>query len=183
MNTRPVTNDEIAYRDGYVRGKSAEQLEHERRRAAEARVYEDNARLRADNGVSTGLVLGLVLAAVAAVVGGIAYVYSDAGNEPTITTPAPTSTTPQPANNQRTIIQRTIERTREVVPVPTPAQPPEINVELNNPVQPAPNPAPVNPAPANPAPTNQAPVSPAPAEPAQPQANPNQVPNQNPQSP
>ncbi len=154
INTRPVTNDEVAYRDGYVRGKSAEQIEQDRLRATDARVYEENARVRADNGVSAGLLLGLVLAAVAAVVGGAIYVYTaDQG----AVTPTPEATTPQPANNDTTIIQRTIERTREVVPVPSNVQtPPPVNVEITTPAAPAPAPA---------APTSEA----APTEPAQPE--------------
>lgn len=154
VNARPVTKDEVAYRDGYVRGKSAEQLEQERRRAADARVYEANARARADDGVSIGLVMGLVLAAVAAVLGGALYFYN--ADQGTVT-PAPETTTPQPgtpqpvapppatpqsSNNDTTIIQRTIERTREVVPVPSNVQTPPANVEINPPAEPAPQTAP-----------------------------------------
>ncbi|WP_035985924.1 hypothetical protein [Leptolyngbya sp. KIOST-1] len=152
INTRPVTNDEVAYRNGYVRGKSAEQLEQERRRATEARIYEENARLRSDNGVSAGLILGLALAALAAVIGGLIYVYSEETN-PGAVTPTPEATSPEPATNETTIIERTIERTQEVIPSPAPVQTPEVNVELNTPA-----PAPAQPEPA----TNQA--QPAPAE-------------------
>ncbi|MBD2105840.1 hypothetical protein [Nodosilinea sp. FACHB-13] len=153
INARPATPDEVAYRDGYVSGKSTEQLEQERRRTEEARIYEENARLRADNGISTGLILGMVLAAVAAIVGAVAYVYSDANDGriiPVPQAPAPEAPAPEPTN-ETTIIERTIERTQEAVPVPTapapsapaPAvQPPDINVELNNPVAPAPSEAP-----------------------------------------
>ncbi|WOD38243.1 hypothetical protein [Nodosilinea sp. E11] len=148
VNTRPATQNEIAYRDGYVRGKSAEQLERDRRRAAEARVYEENARLRADNGVSTGVVLGFILAAIAAIFGGVLYLYNnEAGTgqgttNPTPATTTPATTAPEPPTNETTIIERTIERTQEVVPAPSSAEPPQINVELNNPFQPgtAPNP-------------------------------------------
>ncbi|MBE9160708.1 hypothetical protein IQ265_28370 [Nodosilinea sp. LEGE 06152] len=161
INARPVTNDEIAYRDGYVRGKSTQQLEQERRRAAEARIYEENARLREDSGVSTGLILGLTLAALAAVIGGLIYVYSEENATPGVTNPTPEAVTPEPANNETTIIERTIERTQEVVPAPSSVQPPEVNVELNNPVQ-APAPAPAQPE--------------APAAPVQPEAGANQAP-------
>ncbi|PZO40403.1 MAG: hypothetical protein DCF17_11925, partial [Shackletoniella antarctica] len=82
VNSRPVTQDEIAYRDGYVQGKSADQLEEDRRRAAQARAYEENARLRADNGVSTGVILGLILAVVAAVFGGVFYLYNNDSQSP-----------------------------------------------------------------------------------------------------
>ncbi|MGB3310723.1 MAG: hypothetical protein WBG32_10770 [Nodosilinea sp.] len=155
INARPVTNDEIAYRDGYVRGKSAEQLEQERRRAAEARLYEENARLKADSGASAGLILGLALAALAAVVGGLIYVYLD-DTAPDTAVPTPEAVTPEPAN-ETTIIERTVERTQEVIPAPSSAQPPDINVELNTP-EPAPAPAP------------------APAAPVQPEASPDAAP-------
>lgn len=139
VNTRPVTNDEVAYRDGYVRGKVAEQSEQDRRRALDARIYEENARLRADNGVSTGLILGLVLAAVAAVVGGLLYVYSDANTGGVAT---PEAVSPQPTN-ETTIIERTVERTQEVVPAPSEVTLPEVNVDVTPPPaaeQPAPAP-------------------------------------------
>ncbi len=171
INARPVTPDEVAYRDGYVSGKSADQLEQERRRADEARVHEENARLRADNGVSTGLILGLVLAAVAVVVGAVAYVYSDANDGAIISVPqapAPEAQTPEPPN-ETTIIERTIERTQEVVPAPSNTEPPEINVELNNPVQQAPSAPPAAPSAAPAAP------SAAPASQAQPEAEPTQA--------
>ncbi|MGG6238529.1 hypothetical protein ACQ4N7_07790 [Nodosilinea sp. AN01ver1] len=169
INTRPVTNDEIAYRDGYVRGKSAQQLEHERRLAAEARIREENARLREDNGVSAGLILGLALAALAAVIGGLIYVYSEENPVPGTANPTPEAVSPEPADNETTIIERTVERTQEVIPAPSSAQPPEINVELNNPVQSPPPAAPVQPE-----------ASEAPATPAQPEAEPNQTPVETP---
>jgi hypothetical protein len=158
VNARPVTRDEVAYRDGYVRGKSAEQLEQDRRRAADARMYEANARMRADNGVSTGLLMGLVLAAVAAVIGGALYVYNADQGTVTPTPEATTPATPQSSNNDTTIIQRTIERTREVVPAPSNVQVPPVNVEITNPSEPAPE--------AAPAPAPEA----APTAPAQPEA-------------
>jgi outer membrane biosynthesis protein TonB len=169
VNTRPATSDEVAYRNGYVRGKSVDQIERDRRLATDARIYEDNARRRTDNGISTGLVLGLVLASVAAVVGGLAYVYSTDTPDPApAETTTPEATTPPPTNNETTIIERTIERTQEVIP----AQPsPPVNVEVLPPPQPAPAPAP--------APVNQSPnpvPNQAPAESVQPQTSPNQAP-------
>jgi hypothetical protein len=129
VNTRPVTNNEVAYRDGYVRGKVAEQSEQDRRRALDARIYEENARLRSDNGVSTGLILGMVLAAVAAVIGGIVYVDSDAGNRGVV---PPEAVSPEPAN-ETTIIERTVERTQEVVPAPPEVTLPDVNVDVTPP--------------------------------------------------
>lgn len=159
VNARPVTRDELAYRDGYVRGKTAEQLQQERRRALNARMHEENARLQADNGVSTGLVLGLVLAAVAAVIGGILFVSSSGTTvTPVPEATTPEATTPEPTNNETTVIERTIERTQEVVPAapaPVNVEPPQIDVELTNPVEPAP----------------------APEGQAQPETDPNQVPS------
>jgi hypothetical protein len=97
-----------------------------------------------------------VLAAVAAVVGGALYVFN--ADQSTVA-PTPEATTPQPTNNDTTIIQRTIERTREVVPAPSNVQTPPVNVEITPPAQPAPETAPPQPAPEA-----------APVEPVQPEA-------------
>jgi hypothetical protein len=166
INARPATNDELAYRDAYVQGKVAEQREQDRRRALDARIYQENARLRADNGVSTGLVLGLVLAAVAAVIGGALYVYSDAGDGSIVAPVTPEATTPEPASDT-TIIERTIERTQEVVPAPSDITLPDVNVNVTPPPAPQPNPAPEAVEPTT------APVDGEPASPeAQPEAQP-----------
>ncbi|MGF1520271.1 MAG: hypothetical protein ACFCVB_21060 [Nodosilinea sp.] len=142
VNSRPVTPDEIAYRDGYVRGKSAEQLEADRRRAVAARRHEENARLRADNGVSTGVILGFVLAAVATIFGGVLYLYNNNDSQSPVD-PTPEATSPEPAH-ETTIIERTIERTQAVIPAPAPSrvEPPQIKVEVTPAPAPAPAPAP-----------------------------------------
>lgn len=170
VNSRPVTPDEVAYRDGYVQGKSAEQLEVDRRRAIDARRHEENARLRADNGVSTGVILGFVLAAIAAIFGGVLYLYNN-NDSPSPIAPTPDATTPEATSpeptNETTIIERTIERTQEVIPAPAPSrvEPPQINVEVAPAPAPAPAPA-AAPAPA-PAPDSQ-------AQPEQPATQPSQ---------
>lgn len=142
INTRPATADELAYRDGYVRGKVAKQREQEYRRDLEARIYAENARRQANEGVSIGLVFGLTLAALAAIIGGLFYVYRDADNPniPDIIVPAPEANSPEPSS-ETTIIERTIERTQEVVPAPSEITLPDVNVDITPPAPQA-NPTP-----------------------------------------
>lgn len=122
-----------------MRGKSGEQLEQDRLRAIDARRHKENARLRTDNGISTGVIVGFVLAAVAAVFGGVLYLYNNDGQSQVAPTPEVTSPVP---TNETTIIERTIERTQEAVPTPTRVEPPQINVEVTPAPAPAPAPAP-----------------------------------------
>lgn len=131
INTRPATADELAYRDGYVRGQVAKQRENAERRALESRIYEENARRQANEGASIGLVLGLTLAALAAIIGGLFYVYNDTNNPEPIA-PTPEATTPEPTS-ETTIIERTIERTQEVVPTPSQITLPDVNVDVTPP--------------------------------------------------
>ncbi|NMF83206.1 hypothetical protein [Nodosilinea sp. P-1105] len=121
IQTRPVTPDEVAYRDGYVHGMSAEQTQQRQLRDRDARFYEQEAQARASNGAASGVFIGFLLALIAAVVGGIAFLAMDSGNpgDPGTTEP-PTSEAP---TQDTTIIDRTIDRTQEIVPIPvTPTQ-------------------------------------------------------------
>ncbi|NJL22070.1 MAG: hypothetical protein HC895_16660 [Leptolyngbyaceae cyanobacterium SM1_3_5] len=138
LNGRPVSSDEVNYRDGYVQGQAEEQrYQVERNRASES------------NGAATGLLIGTLLAAL--VGGAIAlFYYNSQDRQPDVIvqpTTAPASPSPQPQQSppprpqQTTIIERTIERE---VPVPAPQAPaPQVNIQA-----PAPAPAPAAPAPA-----------------------------------
>jgi hypothetical protein len=119
--SRPATRDEVAYRDGYVQGKSVEQLQQRRMRAREADIYATEARVRENNGAS-GVLIGFLLALIAAVIGGILYFANDdAGNVQPVDNQPPATETP---TQDTTIIERTIDRTQEIVPVPvTPSEP------------------------------------------------------------
>lgn len=160
VKTRSANDREVAYRNGYANGKVTEQIQRDRQ-VQQAQLYEENARLRNDNGASLGLVIGMLLAATAVVVGAIVYMDSGAGNQGAVTPTAPTpeATTPPPAP-ETTVIERTIERTQEVVPTPVPVQPPQVNVEVTPPPveQVSPAPAPVAP----PSPVSEPAPAPAP---------------------
>ncbi|MBD2092201.1 hypothetical protein H6F67_20330 [Microcoleus sp. FACHB-1515] len=154
VNGRPVSSDEINYRDGFVQGQVEEQrYQYERERASES------------NGAAAGLLIGTLLAAL--VGGAIAlFYYNSQDRQPDVivqpttapTSPAPSpqaQQSPSPQPQQTTIIQRTIERQ-----VPAPA--PQVNIQ-------APAPAPA--APAAPAPAAEAaPQEAAPAAEPQPPA-------------
>lgn len=133
VNARPVTSNEVSYRNGYVDGRATENRKEYAQRARE------------NNSAFGGLMLGILLTAAAGLVAGIFY-FSNQQNE-LQEAPEPAVVEPQEPNQETTIIERTIERTRDVVPVPQPeAAPepsntaPESNVEINlpNPVNPNP---------------------------------------------
>lgn len=143
-NPKPKTPDTIhdnrvvhnrdAYRDGYVHGQVSEHrhLEHDRS-------------VRENNSAATGLLLGVSLAALAGLAGAGVYFFTQQ-NEPVPTTPviqapAPEVSEPQNTRSETTIIERTVDRTREIVPVPqqqAPASEPEVNINIPRPQQQAP---------------------------------------------
>lgn len=120
--SRPATDNEVAYRDGYVQGKSVEQVQQHRMRARESDIYARETRLRENNGASSGVLIGFLLALIAAVVGGILYfANNDAGDVQPVNNQPPATETP---NQDTTIIERTIDRSQEIIPVPvTPREP------------------------------------------------------------
>lgn len=132
INTvREDTND-ISYRDGYLQGRDVER-----------RIYRD------DTSEASGLLVGILLATIAGiVVGSIFYVMQRNDNasrveRPTqiVPVPVPNNSQPQTNNKETTIIERTVNRTREVVPVPekaVPASPipaPNVNINIPNPLK------------------------------------------------
>lgn len=112
INARPVTESEKNYRDGYYQGKR----EADRLQIEKTTVNEGNT--------SAGLLIGFVLAILAAL--GLAALFMFGGNnQPTEAINDSTiNETVEPAEPEKetTIIERTIEKTQEVVPVPQ-AQP------------------------------------------------------------
>ncbi|MEO1093808.1 MAG: hypothetical protein AAFX01_02765 [Cyanobacteria bacterium J06638_28] len=127
---RKATADEVAYRNGYVQGRSIEMQAHDRAAAYERR----RAQKAADNSLTTGLLLGLLITGVAGIVGGIIYFYNPQSTTAPVAAPETTpetETTPAQVENNTTIIERTIERTREIVPAPSDISLPD--VEINRP--------------------------------------------------
>lgn len=189
-NARPATRNEVAYRNGYVQGQNAK----DRNLAAEERLAHERARYdlqasRDNENAARGLLLGIFVMALLGLVGGALFLFNqrEENNLPTII-PVPQNNQPQnqaapPSPKQETtIIERTIDRTQEVIPVPAPQpqqpaeqpapQAPNIDINIPNPVQqsggeaqqPAEAPAPANEAPA--AEQQSAPESPSSPAPA-----------------
>jgi cell division protein FtsN len=112
INARPINESEQSYRDGYYQG-----------RAIENRLQTET-RTSQSNGTSTGLFLGFLLAILAGL-GVAAFFIFNNSNAPVLSPNDSTSTEIEEPNNperETTIIERTIEKTQEVIPVPQ-AQP------------------------------------------------------------
>ena len=163
-NKKPVANSSngrgdysrsTSYRDGYIHGQNSECDLQE-----ETRVREAN------NNAANGLLTGVALTVLLGLVGGTAFFLTQRP-EPTAPTivpvPASNSNTPTQSKQNTTIIERTIEKTKEVAPSPQPSTPPQINI--NVPASPSSQPqAPEAqsqsaPAASEPAPNNQAPAT------------------------
>ncbi len=192
-NTNRNFSDEVTYQKGYQTGRDSERL-----------LQEENYAVREENSTASGLMIGLALASIAALAGGSIY-FLNARNEPiqqtapstqVVPVPVPNNSQPRSSNKETTIIERTIDRTREAVPVPQqPAKAPEapapsINIQLPTPQQDRSenqtSPSPVQPQ------TNQAEpeqqgsenqTSPSPVQPQTNQAEPEQQGNKNQSSP
>ncbi|NJN86586.1 MAG: hypothetical protein HC881_10080 [Leptolyngbyaceae cyanobacterium SL_7_1] len=166
IHARPATPDEVAYRDGYAQGRTKEQAAQ----SAYRRVEYENQRLREDNSAANGAVNGVVIGLVlASLVGAIAGAFYFLSQNPTVA-PVPEAPQAQPAapqppvvERQTTVIERTVDRVREVQPPTVP----EVEVTIPAPELPAVEP--VQPETVQPeAVQPQAPEAPtAPEEPAQ----------------
>lgn len=132
--------ERTAYRDGYQEGIDSER-----------RLQRESYAVRESNSAASGLTLGLLLALIAGLVGGTVY-FLTRTNEPTrqtapatqiIPVPTPDNRQPQSSQNKTTIIDRTIEKSKEIVPVPAQPSPapsasaPDININVPNPTQPS----------------------------------------------
>ncbi len=149
VNTRNVTPPEVAYRDGYVQGKTA---------ANDPLQYE-NQRNRESDSAANGFLTGAVITAV--VGAGLAmYFFVYQAQRVPVKTVAPK------VEKETKVIEKTTDTVREIMPSPIAVPPAPTNVEITlpNPVA-APAQPPASTQPAQPA---QAPS--AAAQPAQPSA-------------
>lgn len=161
-NIRKAEPDEVAYRDGYVQGRASERNLQSTNRQLEY----TNQRVREDNQAVSGVVVGLVLASIVGAIAGILYFLSQ---NPAVA-PAPEATQAQPVapeppviERQTTVIERTVDRVREVEP---PAVP-EVEVNIPSPQLPAVEPVQPQPEAVQPNPTEapaEAPASEAPPQ-------------------
>lgn len=127
VTARPVTQSELAYRNGYVNGRAVEN--HVQNSA------DDERRIRDTNNTAWGLLLGILLTSVAGLAIGSLFFFDYANRNPAPSTPTvvpvPDRDTPVTApspvpQTQRdtTVIERNnIQRTQEIVPVPQPVAP------------------------------------------------------------
>lgn len=161
MSTNPNTNhnsdtvnsprdysNEVSYRDGYIHGATTE-----RRLNEESYIESDR-----DRGTGNGLVLGIIIATLAALGIGSAYLLTQRNEPASRTQPStqiipipvpnnsqPQRSEPQSSKKETTIIERTVDKTKEVVPVPQKQEPakqvepekqapaaPDININLNS---------------------------------------------------
>lgn len=117
----------------------------------ERRLEEESYIARENNNTASGLLLGILLAAILGLAGAAFYFMNQRQESPTkiLPIPVPNSSQPQsePQSTQKdtTIIDRTINRTKEVIPVPqqqAPApqqQAPDININVPSQPQQAPD--------------------------------------------
>lgn len=123
---RKVTPEEVAYRDGYVRGRAHEDQvyrEELRRRQAQKRTA-------STRNWASGVYFGVILFILIAVIGGIFLTLSRQNSGVTDQTPqnsdAVTPETPEPETN-------ILERTQEVIPSPSEVIQPDIEINLPEP--------------------------------------------------
>lgn len=121
VHGREATPEEVARRDGYVKGRNDENYAQGNLRAQERIAAESSARARENNSAASGMLLGLVVAALAAGVG--AALYFLAGDRSNNVAPV---AAPQ-------IEERTIERETTVIEREVPTPPvslPDVQVDV-----------------------------------------------------
>ncbi|MGB3204093.1 MAG: hypothetical protein WBB28_03825 [Crinalium sp.] len=122
----------------------------------ERRLDEERLVARENNGAASGLLIGLIIAALLGLAGAAFYFMNQRQESPTQILPIPVPNNSQPQSQPQsqdrdtTIIDRTIQKTREVVPVPVPQQQapasqqtapkaPDININVPSPTNQAPD--------------------------------------------
>jgi hypothetical protein len=134
IHTRQVSPSEIAYRDGYVQGRLSEQ--HYQYQAHQAQAQ----RARETENAFNGFLLGMLLTAIVGLGVGAFFLFAKPGTEnplrDTVPAPSPSASEPQKqADRQTTIIEKTIDKVREVVPT----APPQIQIPPIKTTSPSPN--------------------------------------------
>lgn len=115
--------NKLAYRDGYLHGRDTEN-----------RIQEENRIVRENNSAATGLLYGITITALLGLIGGAIFLLThrdQPSTRPVQVVPVPNTSQPQSPQRQTTIIQRTertVDRTREIVPIP-PQQSPTLEAE------------------------------------------------------
>lgn len=120
-NMAQPTPNENVYREGYMHGRYSEVREEEARaRQEEARLRQEQLRATQGSQAASGLLLGfLTLVGLGGIFAAI-FVFGQSNNTPT--------PPPERETETNTTIERTIERTQELLPIPQqdpPAQEPQ----------------------------------------------------------
>lgn len=138
MSNKPKinsTSDPTSYQNGYVDGRDSEH-----------RLEEERYIARENNRDANGLLMGIALATLAGLTIGTLYFLTQR-NEPAVRTEPSTTIVPVPVPNnssqpqstkkETTIIERTVDRTKQIVPVPVKpsAAPTAPNININVPSQ------------------------------------------------
>jgi cytoskeletal protein RodZ len=120
----------------------------------ERRLDEERLVARENNSAASGLLVGLLIAALLGLAGAAFYFMNQRQESPTQILPIPVPNNSQPQSQPQsqdkntTIIDRTIQKTREVVPVPQQQAPasqqtapkaPDININVPSPTNQAPD--------------------------------------------
>lgn len=157
INARPITKDEEAYRNGYVRGRSIDETsQYDRERNAE------------NNGLNSGVIIGGILVFSVGLGAAVwAYANRDLTTQNQRIAPVTVPASPKPSvmptapANQTTVIERTIEKSApsevKIIEVPkaapaapvfvAPSAPPQSSTSGQTPSNSAPTPAQINPSP------------------------------------
>ncbi|MFM7428001.1 MAG: hypothetical protein ACKO7W_23885 [Elainella sp.] len=150
FNGHPISEDELAYQDGYVQGRTAERVEQ----------VEETQRSREANSVGAGAIIGVLMATVAGLVLAMLYLTPNqqTGVAPTETQVAPAAlpASPQPTSPSSVPITPTQPQlgTQPASPLPNQVtvieRVPAVQPSVTQPVQPSVQPQPVQPQPVQP---------------------------------
>jgi cytoskeletal protein RodZ len=116
-----LTPREISYREGYVQGQQSEQYRQHQQYRKQKSLEDQN--------LSLGVVLGILLTASIGLGVGAFYVFNQQQKPIPVASPtaspevnaSPSSTTSPSSNKETTIIERTVEKAREVLPAASPS--------------------------------------------------------------
>jgi hypothetical protein len=125
INTRKATPDEIAYRNGYTRGRNSDR-----------KVTYTTPIVRDANNTANGVLLGILLASLVGIITATFFILTKQEQPAVVETPLPQQTLPQsaqpnvvqpqPVQRETTVIERTTDRVQEVVP----AAPPDVQITV-----------------------------------------------------
>ncbi len=128
VNTRKVTPDEVAYRNGYAHGRNSDR-----------KVTYTTPIVRDSNDTANGVLLGILLASLMGLITTAFFIMTRQDQPRVVETPLPQTlpqtlpqnaqpngVQPQPVQRETTVIERTTDRVQEVAP----ATPPDVQITV-----------------------------------------------------